>query len=101
MTHRVLPLFLLAAIPVAPQTSTPPAFEVASIKPAQPGDRMGNFPTPDTLTIGNRTLRQIIMEVNGVKIFQVVGGPFWIDSEHFNIVAKAPTRSNMTEMMRM
>lgn len=66
-------------------------FEVAAIKPSRPGD--GDHKWYDSrgrLTIENFTLREIIRVAYGLKSdSQVVGGPKWIGSAHFDIVAKA------------
>ena len=68
-----------------------PAFEVASIRRnvsvsdsasvrAQPGGR---------LTVTNNSLRNIIRNAYNVQNFQIVGGPGWIESDRWDIVAKA------------
>src|SRR6185436_4072892 len=73
------------------QTSATPAFDVAAIKPAadttvfsfsmvQPGGRY----------IGqNMNLRLLIKTAYGVHDSQIVGGPSWIDSDRWDINAKA------------
>jgi len=80
---------------------TPQSFEVVSIKLSAPNDRMGNFPIPGTITISNRTLREILIQTSRVQPYQVEGGPAWINSEHYNIVAKASTPANFGQMMAM
>ena len=67
------------------------AFEVASVKPnnsagrnvrlqIQPGGRF---------TATNVSLREIIRAAYQVQPFQIVGGPGWMNSDRFDIVAKA------------
>ena len=94
---------LLAAAALWAQDPAPDAarFEVASIKPAAIGDRTGNFPSPGTLRIGNLTLRQMITQSSRVQSYQVVGGPAWIDTDRFNIDAKASFPAKMDQMMKM
>jgi uncharacterized protein (TIGR03435 family) len=74
-------------------------FEVASIKhPALPGrgvirpGRQGGPGSGDPVrvTYALSTIRDLIVEAHSVKPSQVSGGPKWLDSERFDIVAKAP-----------
>ena len=71
------------------------AFEVASVKPnnsagrnvrlqIQPGGRF---------TATNVSLREIIRAAYQVQPFQIVGGPGWMNSDRFDIVAKAADAS--------
>jgi uncharacterized protein (TIGR03435 family) len=84
-------------------TGTRPKFEVASIKPTKPGsveislltDPSGRFTTE------NATLRKIVMFGFDVKDFQVSGGPRWIDSDRFDIVARPEKRSNRAQVLQM
>jgi uncharacterized protein (TIGR03435 family) len=66
-------------------------FEVASIKPSDPGVRGNTFNyTPGGgLTILNSTLRAIIQSAYDVPGFQIEGGPGWINSERFDVIAKS------------
>jgi uncharacterized protein (TIGR03435 family) len=89
----------------APAGPARPAFEVASIKRnvsvsdgasfrGQPGGRA---------SVTNNTLRNIIRNAYGLQNFQIVGGPDWINSERWDIVAKAegdPSPQQMTLMFR-
>jgi bla regulator protein blaR1 len=74
----------------APQTTAPaPAFEVASIKPNNSGDgrvMLGNQPGRFTAT--NVTLRMLIRNAYQLQDFQISGGPGWLNSDHYDIVAK-------------
>src|SRR5689334_15981743 len=82
-------LVLLAAL--LAQAPNEPAFDVAAIKPAadtravsfsmvQPGGRYSGQ---------NMSLRLLIKTAYGVHDSQIVGGPSWIDSDHWDINAKA------------
>lgn len=68
-----------------------PAFEVAAIKPSKPDDRNHDWDdSPGRVSIENYTLRQLIRVAYGLKSeLQVLGGPKWLGSERFDIVAKA------------
>ena len=74
----------------APQTPpAAPAFEVASIKPNNSGDGrvlLGNQPGRFTAT--NVTLRLLIRNAYQLQDFQITGGPSWLNSDHYDIVAK-------------
>jgi len=66
-----------------------PAFEVASIKPADPNANGTSIhSTPDRLTLENISLKDCIEQAFDVKDFSLAG-PGWLDSARFNITAKA------------
>lgn len=67
-----------------------PQFEVAAIKPAQPGDGNHNWDdTNNRVSIENYTLRRLISVAYGLKSeLQVIGGPKWIDEQAFDLIAK-------------
>ena len=68
-----------------------PAFEVASVKPNQSGGLGIQVDTPgtDRFTATNIPLRDLIRFAYDVQDIRLVGGPDWIRSERFDIVAKA------------
>ncbi|MBI4875762.1 MAG: TIGR03435 family protein [Acidobacteria bacterium] len=84
-------LFVLASCAV--QTQPPPAFEVASIKPAAPMTggrmmvRMGG--DPGRINYTGVTLKDVLARAYDVKRYQI-SGPSWLDSERYDIVAKVP-----------
>lgn len=68
------------------------AFEVASIKPADP-DARGvriQFTPGGGLSAMNVRPRQLIELAYDVQSFQISGGPGWLNSQGFDIIAKAP-----------
>jgi uncharacterized protein (TIGR03435 family) len=74
------------------QPATPrPAFEVASIKLNKSGDRRMMFPAPrgGRFTASNVTVQLLITLAYRVKDFQLSGGPAWLNTEHYDIEAKA------------
>jgi hypothetical protein len=84
--------------------AAPLAFEVASVKPADPNSRRGlDFRTAPggTLTVTNLTLQTLVQEAYGVKRYQIAGGPKWLDSDRFDIAAKAAGDPNRKQMMAM
>ncbi|HEV1286066.1 MAG TPA: TIGR03435 family protein [Bryobacteraceae bacterium] len=74
-------------------------FEVASIKPSAPGQRgFSIVPSPGgRLTMKNCTLKRLLAAAYHVQDFQVSGGPKWMDSDPWDIVAKAEGSPNLTE----
>src|SRR5579871_4827231 len=94
-TIRLFGIPLVATAMAVSQTSTLPAFDVASIKPGKPiesGDRIGLSLMPGgRLSITNFTLKQLVTFAFDLKKPQVLGGPDWIDSDRFDIEAKPET----------
>ena len=101
---------ILATAPFAGGQSADTAaarFDVASIRPTP---REG----PDVQGLGNIRmmpgsrlvaetvqLRYFIQRAYSLKPFQLLGGPEWINSAHFDIEAKADGTGNSGEMLRM
>jgi uncharacterized protein (TIGR03435 family) len=80
-----------------------PQFEVASIKPAAP-DAQGMWIRPSPggrLTITNMSLKELIVFAWRVQPYQVSGGPQWIDSARFDIVAKSENNATGDERQFM
>jgi uncharacterized protein (TIGR03435 family) len=76
-------------------------FEVASLKPSQPGEQGGGIrPAPggQRYVAGNMPLRQLIMVAWRVKIDQVSGGPGWIDTDRWDMNAQAERPSSIDEL---
>jgi len=76
----------------APDPNIPLSFEAASVKPSeaknpgigirrQPGGRFDTFNTP---------VKLLITFAYQVQDYQLAGGPGWINSDRFDIVAKFP-----------
>ena len=93
MAHRLPALAWLMVTGVAVAQTTP--FEVASIKPSKDlsnetyvmQDQSGN------LTGHNATLKALIRTAYAVRDHQILGGPAWMDSERFEVLAKPHVRA--------
>jgi uncharacterized protein (TIGR03435 family) len=83
-------LIILAACTASSQTAAPSRFEVASIKPSDPGaggTQIGLSPG-GTFNAKNVTLKALIQNAYEVRDFQISGGPGWLDTQRYDIVAK-------------
>jgi uncharacterized protein (TIGR03435 family) len=75
----------------APIAASDPAFEVASVKPNRSGDAGWRLdPQPGgRLTGTNVTAAALIRFAYELPDFQMFGGPKWLNSDRFDVVAKA------------
>jgi len=83
-----------------------PAFEVATIKPTSPDAKAGRYITmqgTNRFVAKNYTLKLLIAAANNLSPKVISGGPAWVDSDHFDIVALTPgdTRPSQQEQMAM
>jgi len=91
-------VLLSASIALGQQPNPKLTFEIASIKPAAPqamgrmqgsGDGGPGTPDPSRIRFTDMSLRVLIMRAYGLQSFQV-SGPSWMDSQHFDVIAKVP-----------
>jgi uncharacterized protein (TIGR03435 family) len=72
------------------QSPALPAFEVASINPHAGGGSFGGTRvSAGRMNVENLPLRRLIRNAYAVMDFQITGAPEWVNSEGFDIVAKA------------
>lgn len=73
------------------QAPSVPPFDVVSIKPSTAqNDQTASFVQPGArYTAINVTLRMLVKTAYGVHDDQIAGGPSWIETERFDITAKA------------
>jgi uncharacterized protein (TIGR03435 family) len=80
----------LLATAVWGQSPSAPHFEVASIKPSVADSaNSGGKSAKGRLVMSNVTLKRCIMGAYGIGPNEIAGGPDWLDSDRFEIVAKA------------
>lgn len=80
------------------QRAVPASFEVASIKPNQTGSesrRAGTSPG-GLFTATNVSLKLLISRAFGVAEAQIERGPGWVDTEKYDIAARAATPLEMS-----
>jgi uncharacterized protein (TIGR03435 family) len=90
MVRSIVSLAVCVTRTVYAQPAVTPRFEVASVKPsnADPGSS-GVRTWHGRLEAKNVTLKRCIMGAYGVGPHQVFGGPDWLESDRFEITAKA------------
>jgi uncharacterized protein (TIGR03435 family) len=88
MKHRIAGFLLATAIACA---QVPQSFEVASIKPSNSADRRSLFKYEPggRFTSLNVPVKQLIEIAYEIKDYQISGGPGWMASDLFDVVAKA------------
>jgi uncharacterized protein (TIGR03435 family) len=82
------------------------SFEVATIKPAPDDGNRGRFlrmQTANQFVARNYTLRVLISAAYNLNPKAIAGGPAWVDSDRYDIVARTPggVRPNMDEQLAM
>ena len=85
----------------APPGPNAPAFEVASIKRNLTDDKGPRRIEPDRFVSIGWPLRYVIATAYRAKGFQVVGGPTWVDTDFFDINAKAPEKTPAADILPM
>jgi uncharacterized protein (TIGR03435 family) len=80
-------LLVATAVPACPQVR----FEVASIRPSQPGTEEDAHIRirGDRLEVHAMTVKNILDWLNGGQLHRVVGGPDWMGTDRYDIDAKA------------
>lgn len=87
-------LLLLSGGLVCAQQASAPAFEVASIKPADPNERRIMMRGDrGTVNLTGVTLTMLVQQAYDVRDFQISGGPGWMNSDRYNIIAKVPANA--------
>lgn len=91
------------------QTAAPqPSFDVASIKPVEPGPNSARYLVmqgPHRLVGKNYTLKLLIAAAYNLNPKAVTGGPAWMESTHYDILAltpgeKQPSHDEQMAMLR-
>jgi uncharacterized protein (TIGR03435 family) len=95
MRPLFIPFVVAAAVagqtPQQPADTSTPTFEVASVKPNRTGAAGGSFVMPPgRFTATNIPLKVLVTNAYQLSFFQVVGGPDWVNTDRFDIAAKAP-----------
>jgi uncharacterized protein (TIGR03435 family) len=108
-----LVIFAVGAALAQPVTDQP-GFEVASVKPSPPGNRIGSMdggpmPTgpfnmanhdPERITWTNVRLIRVLMMAYDLPADRI-SGPGWLDTEMYDIVATVPKGATVPDFKRM
>jgi uncharacterized protein (TIGR03435 family) len=101
--NRAGPTLAIIIAIASAQTDSPtrPQFEVASIRPAQPG-------TPPSFGVGNGgggganvTLKTLIAFAYQIQEYRILGGPGWISSDRFTVEARASDPTTPPEQLKL
>jgi uncharacterized protein (TIGR03435 family) len=98
-TAPALILLAMGACAVFAQPARP-QFEVASIKPSLSQRIVNVRPLPGRLT-ADASLQILVQYAYGVEPFQVVGGPSWLESQRYEIDAKADAAASRDQLFLM
>lgn len=96
--------FLLLALTIpATAAAQTPVFEVASVKPHKPdpAEFGGMSAQHGRLNVVNFSLRNLITSAYGVRDFQVSGGPGWLDTDRYDVAAKAENDADGKQLWMM
>jgi uncharacterized protein (TIGR03435 family) len=78
------------------------AFDAVSIKLSAPEARGGGFNlSPGHLNAKNQSLRDLVEFGWDLKDYQVSGGPSWVESEHYEVIATFPAATSSADRARM
>jgi uncharacterized protein (TIGR03435 family) len=80
-----------------------PEFEVASVKPHPSGDspHVSIAADPGRLTYTNITVRGLIREAYGLKIYPPSRGPDALSTDRYDVIAKVPSEASREQRMLM
>jgi uncharacterized protein (TIGR03435 family) len=90
---RVLSLVILSSVAAAQAPVKLPEFEVSDVqvsKSADPRPGKGRMLPGGRLELPNQTIKNMMVAAFSVQEDMITGGPSWLDSDRFDVVAKAP-----------
>ena len=102
--HCVVGLAVLGLIVPGGRSQSAPEFDVASVKPQDPG---GGSPhvsiagDPGRLAFTNITVRGLIREAYGLKIYPPLRGPDALSTDRYDVIAKVPPDASKEQRMLM
>jgi uncharacterized protein (TIGR03435 family) len=89
--QRAAAVFIFVGIAAGPGWAQPRAFEVASVKPNHSGEHPRTYPRMrnGTFTAEMASLKTLLVVAYGLTELRI-NGPDWLDTEKYDITAKAP-----------
>jgi uncharacterized protein (TIGR03435 family) len=93
----------LAQSPTQVSDNPLPSFEVASVKSNKNGPRspMMGRSLPGRYEATNMPAKILLLQAYEVPTYRIEGGPAWLDSDRFDIAAKAPEGAPPNQLMLM
>ena len=101
--HVFLASLLFAALALGQPAAAPLTFEVADVQVSKSGTPNGDFLPGGKLVVTHLSMKQLIVAAWDLDRWsnRVTGGPDWLDSEYYSIVAKAAPTSTEKELRVM
>ena len=104
MKRVVTTASLIVLLPIllpGQSTGTPPAFELADVHASAPGAaESGGFMPGGRFELRGTTMLDLITIAYGVEPEMVIGGPSWLNTDKFNVIAKSPSASASVETLQ-
>jgi uncharacterized protein (TIGR03435 family) len=92
---------LLPGVSLGQTAATPPVFEVADVHVSAPGSTpTGGFAAGGRFELRGATMLDLITTAYGVEPEVVIGGPGWLNTDRFDIIAKAASASASQETLQ-
>lgn len=103
MRRMLLTAAVLCALTLAGAAQQAPRFEVASVKPTlgSSGAYTWWLQPSGRVVATNSSLRQLIVNAYDVTHDRLLGGPDWIGSDRFDVLASAPAGTSESTMLTM
>src|ERR1035441_2363368 len=103
MTPRLIGMALAVTVALASAQTNPaarPEFAVASIKPNSTGgcENFVRYLPGGRLSAENVALRTLIRSAYRVRNFQISGGPAWMNTDGFDVLAKAEDGTSQDQL---
>jgi len=94
-------LEVLSLVVLLPHGATGQSFAIADVRTSVPGtaERGGFFPG-GRLDMRGATMLTLIALAYGVDTDYILGGPGWLNTDRFDLIAKAPTATPSAETMQ-
>ena len=92
-------LFAFCTVVITAQITA--TFEAASVKPTLAGTQPSFQTDPAGLTARSYSLRFAIPYAFDIKVFQISGAPDWLDSQKYDIIARAPAGTSKDQIRLM
>ena len=100
--HRIVATIAVLCGMTLVGAAQPPRFEVASVKPNNGGDSSSSGRmVRDSGTLVNQRARLLIVNAYGLRPDRIVGGPSWLNTQRFDVSARAPANTPDSQLPLM